>query len=113
MGDRLARDLELERGERNACTEIAAKVDELARRWPKVDELALAVERLSREANEFHRLCDVRLDTATRAAEQLRVTEGAQRNELWRELRQLRSQFSEIHGRRGAGTIGSVSGTLR
>jgi len=91
--------------------------------FSKVDDMAIAMERLSREVRQgyekaessvkrtqddvarrladFQQVTDVRWDTVSRSSEQLRVTEGAQRNELWRELRELRSNIGELRLRCG------------
>merc|ERR1711862_430585 len=127
--EKLAHDLEHERGEIRSVMDLSARTEATG---SKVEEIALVVERLAREMRqggeridmsvksiqedvnrrlvECQRLCDVRLDTATRTAEQLRVTEGAQRNELWREIRDLRGQFSDFRIRCGS-SVANASGS--
>jgi len=123
----LARERHQQGGEARLVTELSVQTEAMD---SKISDMAMAVDRLAREVRqggdradvcakrtqeevarrlaESQRLCDVRLDTATRAAEQLRVTEGAQRNELWRELRDLRGALADIRIRSGSGTGAST-----
>jgi hypothetical protein len=108
--------------------EIAPSMSDTKQRtdaaFSKVDDMAITMERLSREVRqgyekaelslkrtqedvarrllEFQQVNDVRWDNVSRSSEQLRVTEGAQRNELWRELRELRGNIGELRLRCGA-----------
>lgn len=104
---------------------VPARPDSPQRTEPaftKVD-VATTVERLSREVRQsyekaesslrrtqddvarrladFQEVNDVRWEAVSRSSEQLRVTEGAQRNELWRELRELRGNIGELRLRSG------------
>lgn len=87
-------------------TELSVVVEQLARdmshSFERADSSTTRVlEDVSHRFAEFQHVCNVRIEAATRAAEQLRVTEGAQRNELWREVRDIRSQLADFRARCG------------
>jgi len=91
--------------EGDRVSELSASVDRLHREVRQGDRVDLCAKQIqedvARRFSEAQRFCDVRLDNAMRMAEQLRVTEGAQRNELWREVREIRGAIGELRLRCG------------
>eukprot|EP00747_Dinoflagellata_sp_TGD_P103400 gnl/TRDRNA2_/TRDRNA2_168946_c0_seq1.p1 gnl/TRDRNA2_/TRDRNA2_168946_c0~~gnl/TRDRNA2_/TRDRNA2_168946_c0_seq1.p1 ORF type:complete len:1134 (+),score=276.36 gnl/TRDRNA2_/TRDRNA2_168946_c0_seq1:508-3402(+) len=120
--------LEVERRIRASLKNGESRMDELAtlverlqrdvreqcRRSDSADVVELCVRRVqeevTRRVQEAQRLCDMRLDGATRNAEQLRTADAAQRSELWRELRDLRVVVNELRARSTVGSNGANGG---